>query len=333
MSSFAVVVPAYAAADWVAEAIESALDQTRPAEEIFVVDDGSPDDQHQVISRYERHIQYIRRPTNGGEAAAKNTGVEMAKSDFVVTLDADDAWLPDRLAAIEERSQLAPAAGIITTDAWVERSGTVLGRYYSNDFWETTDQRMGILDRDFIFSHAAVRRNLWLSVGGMDESRRDVCADWPLWVKLVLRGVRAELIREPLARYRLVEGSLSSSRLTLARTNVAALQAALGTSDASEAERERARQGLRDATAWVRYEQAFSAFYQGEPYRWLACRLALARGTSKRARVKAVAAIGAPEFTKRRLGRSMERTVATDDHSDTGARHAEEANPRGPTSA
>ncbi len=68
--------------------------------------------------------------------------------------------------------------------------------------FEINDQRGAILQRNFVFGLAAVRRQSFLAAGGFDESLR-YATDWDLWCRLILDGSRVGLVAEPLARYRL----------------------------------------------------------------------------------------------------------------------------------
>lgn len=294
MTTFAIVIAAYRAEDFIAEAIESALSQSRPADEIVVVDDCSPDGQEAVIARYARHIKQIRLSRNQGEAAAKNAGVDEASSEYVVLLDADDWWSAGRLAAIEDLLLQDPDADIVTTDAWVETAGEPAYRYYTPGFWPHETQRTAIIRNNFVFSHAAVRRSRWQSIGGMDASRPDAGGDWPLWVRLILRGSKAALVDDPLAHYRIHGGNLTSSSMLNARTKEAAMQAALSTPGLSAIERRLAKRSLRQARYW---KASVDTFVQSESHRpplASALRVAVSRFASARDRGKALGLIVAP---------------------------------------
>ena len=90
-----VLVTAFNAEHYLAEAIESALGQTYPNVEIVVVDDGSTDGTFDVIRRYPQVRAH--RQERGGIGAARNTAVGMATGDFLTFLDADDRFPPDKL--------------------------------------------------------------------------------------------------------------------------------------------------------------------------------------------------------------------------------------------
>ena len=76
------------------EAVESVLRQTLPVQEIIVVNDGSPEDVR-LLAEYGSSIVY-REKANGGPAAARNAGIEIAVGDYVAFLDSDDLWRPDK---------------------------------------------------------------------------------------------------------------------------------------------------------------------------------------------------------------------------------------------
>ncbi|MDQ3089309.1 MAG: glycosyltransferase, partial [Acidobacteriota bacterium] len=96
MQKISVVIPTYNYADFIAEAVKSVLAQTFPIFETIVVDDGSSDNTEEVIAKFGDKVKYIKQK-NGGVCAARNNGVKNAGGDFIAFLDADDAWLPEKI--------------------------------------------------------------------------------------------------------------------------------------------------------------------------------------------------------------------------------------------
>lgn len=90
-----VVIPAYNAARYLSEAIESVRAQTVPAQEIIVVDDGSTDDTPRIAQSF-ADVEYVLQ-ANSGAAQARNTGAQKARGEFLAFLDADDLWTPRKL--------------------------------------------------------------------------------------------------------------------------------------------------------------------------------------------------------------------------------------------
>jgi glycosyltransferase involved in cell wall biosynthesis len=93
-----VIIPAYNQGDMLACAIKSALAQTYTNREIIVINDNSPNSiTRRTAEQFATQIVYIERDTNGGVAAARNTGLEAATGSLIAWLDQDDIWLPRRL--------------------------------------------------------------------------------------------------------------------------------------------------------------------------------------------------------------------------------------------
>ena len=99
--TIAAVIPAYNREALVGRAIESVLAQSRPPDEVVVVDDGSTDDTEGSVRQFGDRVTYVYQPNAGG-AAARNVGVGEAWCDWVAFLDSDDVWLPRHLERMEQ---------------------------------------------------------------------------------------------------------------------------------------------------------------------------------------------------------------------------------------
>jgi glycosyltransferase involved in cell wall biosynthesis len=306
--SFAVVIAAYQAAGTIGDALSSAVQQTVPAAEIVVCDDGSTDDLAAALTPFAEDVELLRQG-NRGEGAAKNAGVRAASADFAVFLDADDAFLPERLEALAELASARPDLDILTTDAFLEVDGVVSRRCYDASWeFEVDDQRRGIVERNFVFGLAAVRRARFLAAGGFDESLR-FATDWDLWLRLILGGAKVGLVEEPLAVYRLRSNSLSAQRARLLRGRCAVLEKALSRDDLTERERERAREALARNHREALLAEAREALVAHESdARSRALRVAASREMPVLTRLKALTAAAAPRRASRFLVRERERS-------------------------
>ena len=95
---FSVIIPSFNGGKFISTAITSVLEQTYPAFEIIVVDDGSTDNTKEIVElNFNKKIKYIYQK-NQGVAAARNLGAKIARGDWLAFLDADDWYLPNRLA-------------------------------------------------------------------------------------------------------------------------------------------------------------------------------------------------------------------------------------------
>lgn len=103
MTRFAVVIPLYNKGPHIERALDSVLAQTRPADEIIVVDDNSADEGPSRVAGYgDPRIRLLRRTQPGpGGYAARNLAITETECDWIAFLGADDAWTPDHLAAVE----------------------------------------------------------------------------------------------------------------------------------------------------------------------------------------------------------------------------------------
>jgi glycosyltransferase involved in cell wall biosynthesis len=95
--SISVIIPTYNRASLIKRAVDSAIGECTPGDEIIVVDDGSTDDTEKVLSKYGAPLKYYKI-TNSGAGAARNWGIEKSQNPLVAFLDSDDEWMPGKLA-------------------------------------------------------------------------------------------------------------------------------------------------------------------------------------------------------------------------------------------
>ncbi len=93
-----VVIPAFNSAEFIIEAINSVLEQTYQPIEIIIVDDGSQDNTVELIKSTFKNDVRLFRQQNSGPSASRNHGVRESSGKYVAFLDADDIWLPDKIA-------------------------------------------------------------------------------------------------------------------------------------------------------------------------------------------------------------------------------------------
>lgn len=123
-----VIIPTYNRANLVVRAIDSVLSQTYKNIEIIVVDDGSKDNTKEVLAFYKDKIRYFYKE-NGGEASARNCGIERVKGDYIALLDSDDLWYPEKVEKQIQKLLSAPDFAISITDIdFVYESGKIVTR-------------------------------------------------------------------------------------------------------------------------------------------------------------------------------------------------------------
>jgi glycosyltransferase involved in cell wall biosynthesis len=214
-ATVSVIIPAYRAAATIGRAMDSLLAQTRPPDEIIVIDDGSPDDLAGALAPYANRFTLLRQE-NSGVASARNRGLEHARGSFIAFLDADDCWEPDKLARQLNIFREHPELGLVASRFYVQEPGRE--RYFPAAAVPPIYDRVLTLAGEAAFEAATwvltstvlVRR---AALGGQRfDPQLRTAQDRDLWVRLV-NASPVYLSSEPLITYVLEPGSLSRSNL------------------------------------------------------------------------------------------------------------------------
>ena len=203
-TDIAVIVPCHDHGAFLAEAIDSVRAQTRAATEVVVVDDGSTDPA--TVELFERwpwsDVALVRLPENCGLSAARNAGITHTRSPWLCCLDADDrlapTWLAEAAVVLDEEPDVA------FVSHWL--------RTFGDEEGEWKPQRCdldALLDLNSINGAALFRRSMVEAVGGFDESMREGCEDWELWIRAVAQGHRGVIVPRVLYEYRRRADSMS----------------------------------------------------------------------------------------------------------------------------
>lgn len=170
-----ILLPVYNGENCVLKAVQSVLTQTYPHWELIVINDGSTDETAQTLATIQdERVQVFHRP-NQGVAAARNFGFSQATSEYIAFIDADDIWLPNKLA--EEvrviRSHThdhLPACLVFSSYFAVDESERLVNR--PAIYRETGDLAEAVLEHEGIFlpSTALVHRTVFETVGGFQQA-------------------------------------------------------------------------------------------------------------------------------------------------------------------
>ena len=159
----AVVIPTYQSAGTLPRALDSVRAQDFADLEIIVVDDGSTDETRAIVERYaDRRIRYLYQ-ANAGPASARNAGIAASTAPLIALLDADDEWLPGKLAAQVAAMDTYPGVGLIFTDAFNVDTATGARRLFSNAHPQMAALTMTPLDAPDVFriDDAGLARSLY----------------------------------------------------------------------------------------------------------------------------------------------------------------------------
>lgn len=204
-----VIIPAYNYAHYLPQALDSALAQTHHPIEVLVVDDGSTDGTREVVGRYGEKVRYIYQD-NAGLSAARNTGLRESRHPFIALLDADDQWLPERLAsAIAEFKKQGKALGVVACRSIrINAQGEPLPSNPGEQELEGNISPADILWRTrFSPSAVVARREVFETCGGFDTTLRS-SEDRDMWLRAAARW-RVWLQPERLALIRKHDSNMS----------------------------------------------------------------------------------------------------------------------------
>lgn len=214
-----IVVPVYNAAAYVAQTVEMVIRQTYPEWELLLVDDCSTDESVAVIQRtvfqnealapqIRDRIRLICKEKNVGAALARNTGIREAKGRYLAFLDADDVWLPDKLAKELAFMKKKNAAFVFSSYEFGDEDALPMGKVVHAPEMLTYRKALSrtvIFTTTVLFDMEKTGRELVLMPDVKSE-------DTATWWKVLKAGFPAYGLDEVLAIYRRPKKSLSSNK-------------------------------------------------------------------------------------------------------------------------
>ena len=213
-----VIIPCFNGKQFLAAAIDSALNQKYSPLEVIVVDDGSTDGSDRIIESYGPRITSFRQP-NSGLSSARNAGIRRSKGEYLAFLDCDDYWRVDfasKMVGMLERS----GAGIAYC-GWqnVGLAGPRGYPFIPPDYEADTQKSLLLVANTRWPVHAAmVRRSIVEQVGGFD-TRWKSCEDFAFWIRAAT-SQRLVRVAEVLAFYRHHDGvQMTKNRSLIARNH------------------------------------------------------------------------------------------------------------------
>lgn len=231
-----VIIPAYRAAGYIVQALESVFAQTFSNYEVIVINDGSPDTPQfiQIIRPYHDRIRYLEQH-NQGPSAARNCGILAAKGEYLAFLDSDDCWFPSYLADQMRMIEGLPPMNLVYCNAL--RVGPNAGRWRTCmdaspshgpvNFESLVSEQCTVLT-----SFTVVRRQAVLDAGLFDPNFRR-SEDFDLWLRMAHRGVSIAYHQTVLGQHTLREEGLSGDRDALRQAQIAVYNKLLSKLDLS----------------------------------------------------------------------------------------------------
>ncbi|MEE9168922.1 MAG: glycosyltransferase [bacterium] len=243
MPLVSVTIPTYNRESFIAECVESVLAQTFSDFELIVVDDGSTDRTETVVGRYSDKIRYLRQEQRG-PAAARNSGIRDASSEWLSFLDSDDLWLPRKLELQMEYLRNSPDTKICyTEEIWYRRGRRVNPAQKHRKYSGWIYQKMlplCIVSPSSVMIHRSVLEKV-----GLFDEELPACEDYDLWLRIGLRYPIALIPEALIIKRNGHEGQQSQKYWGMDRFRIKALAKMLNSAEPSEEDRIATQQVLR----------------------------------------------------------------------------------------
>lgn len=213
-----VITPAYNAAKFIGETIESVLNQTYTNWEMIIVDDCSQDETRNIVESYTKkdlRIKLYALEENSGAAVARNKAMELAKGRYIAFLDSDDRWLPEKLEKQLKFMQEKDIAFSYTGYVRILEDGTRTNAIVKPN--KKTVNYDDLMKRCVIGCLTVMLDRS--KIGKVDMVNIRSRQDYVYWLTITKMGFLAYGLPEVLAEYRLVEHSISSNKLKAAKMN------------------------------------------------------------------------------------------------------------------
>lgn len=211
-----VIIPTYNRAHTISRAIDSVLNQTYKNIELIIVDDASTDNTGEVIKRIkDERVLFFKNNINKGAPAVRNTGLTMAKGEFIAFQDSDDEWIPEKLAIqMDIFEKLPPIFGVVFSSFIFHKNNKVFYIPDNKEKIKEGNMHKSLLSWNFITLQASViRKQCFESVGVFDE-RLPRLQDWEFFIR-VSKCFNIKFIDRPLLNVYLQKNSISTSKTSL----------------------------------------------------------------------------------------------------------------------
>jgi glycosyltransferase involved in cell wall biosynthesis len=206
-----VIMPAYNAAEYIAQAIDSVLRQDYRNFELIIINDGSTDDTGKIIEGFrDDRIKYFSQE-NRGPAATCNIGIKKSAGEYIVRLDSDDMITPDFLGRHIEEFEKNPHADLVyCDDCLIEQQGRIIRVIERPEYSEQKYLIRDLFRNGFpvVPFRTCIKKNVFDKIGFFDEELC-VAEDYDMIRRFVMHDLKNQHLKGALYLRRLTSGSLS----------------------------------------------------------------------------------------------------------------------------
>jgi glycosyltransferase involved in cell wall biosynthesis len=203
-----VLMPAYNAGKYIGEAISSVLEQSFTDFELLIINDGSTDETEKIVRSFKDPRIVLINQDNKGIAAALNTGLNVARANYIARFDADDICYPNRLKIQYDFITNCPEYSVIGSAAdYVDANGHFIFTHHPKGHLNEEIQQLKYFVCPFIHSSVFYRKEVIVKNGGYNEHAYTY-EDHFLWVN-ILKDEKACNLSQPLIKVRLNPESIT----------------------------------------------------------------------------------------------------------------------------
>lgn len=207
-SNVTVIIPCFNDGKYIMKALQSIYIQTLLPEKIIIVDDGSNAETKKVLKNIKHSSVEIIYQENKGVSNARNTAIELAQTDYILNLDADDYFEP---------SFIEKAVDVLKNNNQVVAVSSYC-RAFNNDKTIEIIKPLGGKLKDFIVinngrASSMFLKKSWEAVGGFDEKMHEGYEDWEFWIAILEQEGTMHIIKEVLSHYRIKNTSRDQKAL------------------------------------------------------------------------------------------------------------------------
>ncbi len=223
-----IIMPSYNRENTIARAIKSVSNQTYVDYELIIVDDGSTDNTEELIKGLNNDkIIYIKHKINRGAATARNTGLKIARGEYIAFQDSDDEWMPDKLEKQIKVMDSYKESDVVYSDlVRIDKSGN------AKDYESPAIINGEIINRKtkdyspvfLSLPSVIIRSYIFLEGKEVFDERLPCFIDLEFFIRLLIKGYNFYHLKESLGKYYVTEDSISNNRVSVTYARRAILE-------------------------------------------------------------------------------------------------------------